>query len=179
MRILILTQNYVPEPDTKMHVLGRALHLRGHAITVITGYPNYPEGRIYSGYRQRVWHTEVLDGVRIVRVPLYPDHSRSAVRRSLNYLSFAVSASMIGPVAYAGNMWPAQHLQNVVEAAALLTDLPDVQFLLIGDGVERLALEKTVRARQLKNVRVEPRQPMDEMPGLYAQADALLIHLSA
>src|SRR5438445_13644425 len=99
MRILILTQNYVPEPDTKMHVLGRALHLRGHAITVITGYPNYPEGRIYSGYRQRVWHTEVLDGVRIVRVPLYPDHSRSAVRRSLNYLSFAVSASMIGPVA--------------------------------------------------------------------------------
>ena len=97
MRVLVLSQYYPPEPDPKIHALGRDLQTRGHRVRVITGYPNYPQGRIYPGWRQRPWQRTSLDGLDVVRLPLYADHSRSAVRRSLNYLSFAASASVLAP----------------------------------------------------------------------------------
>jgi glycosyltransferase involved in cell wall biosynthesis len=80
-----------------MHILGKGLVERGHQVSVVTGFPNYPEGRIYPGYRQRLCQREEIDGVRIFRLPLFPDRSRSALRRSANYLSFAASASLLGP----------------------------------------------------------------------------------
>ena len=55
MRVLILSQWYIPEPDIKVHLLGKDLASRGHQVTAITGFPNYPQGRIYPGYRQRLW----------------------------------------------------------------------------------------------------------------------------
>ena len=61
-------------------------------MTVVTGFPNYPYGRIYPGYRLRPIHHETVDGVRIVRLPLYPSHDRSTLRRSLNFLSFFFAA---------------------------------------------------------------------------------------
>lgn len=97
MRILIITQNYIPEPDPKMHILGKGLVKLGHKVTVVTGFPNYPQGKIYPGYKQKIWRTEEIDGVKIIRLPLYPDRSRSAWKRSLNYLSFPLSASILGP----------------------------------------------------------------------------------
>jgi colanic acid biosynthesis glycosyl transferase WcaI len=96
LRILILSQWYSPEPEMKVHVLARDLVARGHTVTTVTGFPNYPQGRIYPGYRQSLWSWESKDGVRVLRLPLFPDHSLSAVRRSLNYLSFALSASVLG-----------------------------------------------------------------------------------
>ena len=54
---------------------------------MVTGFPNYPDGRIYPGYRLRLIQRETIDGVRIVRLPLYPSHDRSSVRRSLNFLA--------------------------------------------------------------------------------------------
>ena len=98
MRVLFLSQWYIPEPDIKIHLLAKGLVERGHQVTAITGFPNYPQGRIYPGYHQRLWQWEEMDGVRVLRLPLYPDHSYSAVRRSLNYLSFATSASVLGPL---------------------------------------------------------------------------------
>ena len=97
MRVLILTQNYIPEPDPKMHILAKGLVDHGHEVTVITGFPNYPHGQIYPGYQQKLWQREEIDGVKIVRIPLYPDRSRSVIKRSLNYLSFPLSASILGP----------------------------------------------------------------------------------
>jgi colanic acid biosynthesis glycosyl transferase WcaI len=97
VKLLILSQWYRPEPDIKVHLLGRELVARGHQVTAITGFPNYPQGRIYPGYHQRLWQIEHTDGVRVVRLPLYADHSRSSTRRSLSYLSFALSASCLGP----------------------------------------------------------------------------------
>jgi glycosyltransferase involved in cell wall biosynthesis len=67
-------------------------------VTVITGFPNYPTGTIYPGYRQQLWQREAINGVQVIRLPLYADHSRSAIRRALNYLSFALSATLLGPV---------------------------------------------------------------------------------
>ena len=246
-----------------------------------------------------------MDGVRVFRVPLYPSHDLSAVQRSMNYLSFAASATLLGP-ALAGpadvmwvyhppltvgipacwmsllrrvpfvfgiqDMWPetlsatgmvssnqliklmgrltrfiytraaaitvvspgfkrnlvgkgvpadkihiipnwadedvyhpllpdpnlaqeyglagrfnimcggnlgaAQGMGNVVKAAQMLDDLPAVQFVLIGDGVEETQLREELGRRQLRNVRFLGRQPVRDMPRFFALANALLIHLT-
>jgi glycosyltransferase involved in cell wall biosynthesis len=92
MRILYLTQWFEPEPHIiKGLKFVRALQAAGHQVTVVTGFPNYPSGRLYPGYRLRSIQRERIDGVEVVRLPLYPSHDRSSVRRSLNYLSFFVS----------------------------------------------------------------------------------------
>ena len=97
MRILILSQWFDPEPTFKGMVFARELVRLGHDVEVLTGFPNYPGGKLYPGYRVRFLQREVVDGVSIIRVPLYPSHDGSAVRRILNYLSFAVSAAILGP----------------------------------------------------------------------------------
>ncbi|MGZ3272889.1 MAG: glycosyltransferase family 4 protein [Caulobacteraceae bacterium] len=93
MRILYLTQWFEPEP----HVIKglrfvRALQAAGHEVTVVTGFPNYPTGRLYPGYRLKPIQRERIEGVDVVRLPLYPSHDSSSLRRSLNYLSFFFSA---------------------------------------------------------------------------------------
>ena len=70
---------------------------RGHEVEVLTGFPNYPGGKLYPGYRVRPWQREIIDGVTVNRVALYPSHDRSAVRRMANYASFALSAAVLGP----------------------------------------------------------------------------------
>ena len=284
-------------------LLAKGLAERGHTVTVVTGFPNYPTGRIYPGYRQRLLQRENGDGVRLLRLPMYPDHSRSLLKRTAYYVSFAISASCIAPftcgrtdviwvhqaltlglaaqwlglllrapfvlnvqdiypetlrsmgkeddskvsklvgmlakfvyqrssaisvispgfkrnlirkglpeskihfipnwadelvyrplapdpglaedcgmagrfnILYGGNFGPPQGLGTLLDAAAMLADLPDVQFVLIGDGVDRITLEREVEARRLPNVRLIPRQPEERMPHYYALADVLLVHL--
>lgn len=93
MRIAYLTEWFEPEPNIiKGSAFVAALQAAGHQVTVITGFPNYPLGRIYPGYRLRPICHEVAGGVHIVRLPLYPSHDGSAVRRSLTFLSFFLSA---------------------------------------------------------------------------------------
>jgi colanic acid biosynthesis glycosyl transferase WcaI len=60
---------------------------------VVTGFPNYPGGKIYPGYRMSWRHRETIEGVQITRLPLYPSHDDSAIRRVANYVSFALSAA--------------------------------------------------------------------------------------
>jgi glycosyltransferase involved in cell wall biosynthesis len=96
VRILLLTQWFDPEPTFKGLTFARALAARGHSVEVLTGFPNYPGGRVYDGYRMRWRQLEILDGIRVVRVPLYPSHDGSVLRRALNYSSFAVSAAVLG-----------------------------------------------------------------------------------
>jgi glycosyltransferase involved in cell wall biosynthesis len=276
---------------------------RGHRVTVITGIPNYPTGRFFSGYPLKLRQWEELDGVRILRLPLYPDHSSSSVKRAACYLSFALTSSCLGAllvepadiafvyhpltlgitawwiglvkkvpyifniqdmypesltstglvtngfvvpavarlakfiydkaaavavispgfrknliekgipehkiqvvlnwadesiyhpvrrdtamadefgftghfnILYAGSMGPPQGLHNLLKAASLLRDIPDLQFVLIGDGLERPMLEATAAELGLRNVRFLHRQPASRMPAFYALADALLVHL--
>lgn len=303
MRILIISYFYNPEPnDIKIHILGRELVRRGHEVTSIVSFPSYPQGKIYDGYRQRLWQREDKDGVNVIRVPLFIDHSRSGLRRAISYLSFMASAAMLGPylsgpvdamyvyqpplttgvagwwisrlkrvpfiyeiqdmwpdtltatgmlsnplaldilgeialklyqraaaltvnspgfernliakgadparihvipnwvdedvyrpqtrdpelgtqygldgkfnVIFGGNMGLAQSLHTVIEAARCLSDRPEIQFVLIGDGVERPALEAA--AQGLNNIRFIEYQPVDRMPAFFAWGDALLISL--
>src|SRR5712691_9902491 len=98
MRILILSQWFDPEPTFKGLAFAKQLASQGHTVEVLTGFPNYPGGQLYPGYRVLPWKVEWMDGIRVCRVPLYPSHDRSAVRRILNYLTFAVAAASLGPV---------------------------------------------------------------------------------
>lgn len=304
MHILILRQFYSPEPAPLGPELATTLHAKGHQVTVLTGFPNYPTGILYPGYRLRPWMKEVLEGISVVRVPLYPDHGRSALKRVLNYVSFALSGSLLGPfivpkpdvifvyhppltvgaiawvlhrlwrvpflyqiqdmwpetleatgmltnprilnmvgrfakrvyaeagaiavispgfrdnliqkgvppekivlipnwvdtevyhpiprdsqlaedlglantfnVMFAGNVGEAQGLETVLEAAELLCDLPEVQFVIVGDGIAMPNLRTSAEARHLRNVRFLGRYPGNAMPALYALADVLLVHL--
>jgi glycosyltransferase involved in cell wall biosynthesis len=96
MRILLLSQYYFPEPVEKVHDLARGLARRGHEVEVLTGFPCYPHGKIYPGYRQRLSFVETIDGVKVRRIPQMPDHGTRSLRRALYYLSFAASAAVLG-----------------------------------------------------------------------------------
>jgi glycosyltransferase involved in cell wall biosynthesis len=97
MRTIFLTQWFAPEPGAIRGLpLARWLASSGHDVRVLTGVPNYPGGRVYPGYRVRLWQREVMDGVPVLRVPLYPSHDASSVGRVANYASFALSAATLG-----------------------------------------------------------------------------------
>ncbi len=96
MKILLISQWFTPEPDFKGLPFARELLRRGHDVQVITGFPNYPGGHIYPEYRIRWRQREVMEGVPVLRVPLYPSHDQSKFGRAANYLSFFASASVLG-----------------------------------------------------------------------------------
>jgi colanic acid biosynthesis glycosyl transferase WcaI len=96
MRILLLSQWFDPEPISKGLAFARALANRGHHVEVLTGFPNYPEGKLYPGYRLKFYLRDCIDGINITRVALYPSHDRSAIKRAANYLSFALCAAALG-----------------------------------------------------------------------------------
>ena len=98
MRLGILTQWYDPELGGASipGVLARGLVERGHDVHVLTGFPNYPDGKLYPGYSIRPRTIERISGVTVRRVALYPDHGSSSARRLANYGSFAASATTLG-----------------------------------------------------------------------------------
>jgi colanic acid biosynthesis glycosyl transferase WcaI len=304
VHVLILTQYYTPEPVPRPAELARGLADRGIRVSVLTGFPNYPSGDLYEGYRQQLVQREVVDGIPVTRIPLFADHSKNALLRALNLLSFAATASLLGPlvtddidvvfvfagglpmgipawvigalknvpfvfaihdiwpetlvatgmlknplalralsileqfvyrksaaiglltngfrdnlvrkgvrtdklnvisnwvdgktyrvvppdstlaertgmaghfnVMFAGNMGFAQGLQTVIEAADLTRDVAGLQYVMVGDGIEKQRLEEEVAKRGLTNVRFLGRWPAEDMSALYAIADVLLCHL--
>jgi glycosyltransferase involved in cell wall biosynthesis len=96
MNILYLTQFFDPEPIFSGIDFVKELVSYDHHVDVLTGYPNYPEGKIYNGYKNNWRQTEWQDGIRIVRVPIYPSHDRSGLKRAMNYISFGLSTSILG-----------------------------------------------------------------------------------
>jgi colanic acid biosynthesis glycosyl transferase WcaI len=92
MRILYLTQWFEPEPAFKGSAFAKALREAGHEVEVVTGFPNYPGGKVYAGYRLRPVYREVVDGILVRRLLLWPSHDRSVLGRAANYLTFFLSA---------------------------------------------------------------------------------------
>ena len=99
MRILLLMQWFDPEPTFKGLVFAKKLSEYGHEVEVLTGYPNYPGGKIYPGYSIKPMQVEVMDGIRVTRIPLYPSHDSSAIRRIATYVSFGMSSCLAGLLA--------------------------------------------------------------------------------
>lgn len=95
-RILLITQWFDPEPTFKGILFAKELVSRGFEVEVITGFPNYPGGTLYDGYRVKVIQKEVIDGVLVTRVPLFPSHDKGKLGRVFNYLSFALSSLIYG-----------------------------------------------------------------------------------
>ena len=95
-KVLLVTQWFDPEPTFKGLLFAKELSKRGFDVEVLTGFPNYPGGKIYSGYKLKFFQKEIHDGVRVIRLPLYPSHDKNKIGRILNYLSFAISASIYG-----------------------------------------------------------------------------------
>lgn len=98
MKILFLTDNFPPErnaPATRTYEHCKAWAGKGAEVTVITCAPNFPEGKVFEGYRNR-YAEENMDGIRVIRVRTYIAANKGTVRRSLDYLSFYFAAVRAG-----------------------------------------------------------------------------------
>ena len=305
MKILFIAHYYHPEPGFFFaHPFALALKERGHQVEVITGYPNYPAGKLQDGYRQKLKMVEWIDGIKVIRVPLFISHDRSSLRRIISYISLSFMQLLVGTfcrfdadiafvsqgpatiglpaiwfkffkkipfvfqiqdlwpdslaasgmfsnrlglkmvhwwckmvyrqachiaviapgmkkalvergvpedkislvyncgnvtdkgvakvlpsrleailsskkftILYAGNFGVMQRLQTVVEAASLLQSYEDIQFVLVGNGVEKEKLEKEVEAQGLTNIKFHPFISSAEADLAIQKSCAVLAHL--
>lgn len=306
LNILVVTQYFWPE-NMRINDLVRDFSEKGHTVTVLTGLPNYPEGKVYERYKAAPECFYEYSGACVVRVPLFPRGKRS-ISLMLNYLSFFTIASTLGAwklrgkqfdavfvyavspimaaipaviigrlksapvfiwvldlwpetlravgvlrhplllncvgrvvswiynradylllqshgffenvqryctraiepsrlvyfpswaeddfstttvttstllthnpsvftVLFAGNLGEAQDLPAVIEAAQVLKGTVAVRWVIVGDGRMSEWLAGQVESRGLDNVLLLGRHPLEEMPGLFACADALLVSL--
>jgi colanic acid biosynthesis glycosyl transferase WcaI len=102
LRILIVTQYFWPE-DFRINDLVKGLVKLGHQVTVLTGKPNYPSGRLFDGYSCWTRNRETFAGAEVIRVPLVPRGNGGSMRLALNFISFALFASLFGPIRCRGN----------------------------------------------------------------------------
>ncbi|MCX6232330.1 MAG: glycosyltransferase family 4 protein [Bacteroidetes bacterium] len=93
MKILIVSQVFWPE-NFRINDLCIELVKLGHEVTVITGKPNYPQGKFYKGYSFFSKFKDSFEGAKLIRVPVIPRGNGSGLRLSLNYLSFAILGSL-------------------------------------------------------------------------------------
>jgi glycosyltransferase involved in cell wall biosynthesis len=101
MHILFLSHYFVPEnnaPAARVHAMAKEWARLGHRVTVLTCAPNVPAGVVFEGYRNRLYQTEWIDGIRTVRVWTYLAANRGRVRRGLNFLSYLLTAGAAGPL---------------------------------------------------------------------------------
>jgi colanic acid biosynthesis glycosyl transferase WcaI len=93
MRILLISQYFWPE-NFRINDVVQGLVSRGHEVIVLTGMPNYPNGKLFAGYGMLKKYPKFWNGIRIYRVPLIPRGNGSSILLFLNYFSFAFTASL-------------------------------------------------------------------------------------
>ena len=137
MRIVVLTQNFPPEVGAtaaRLHRMTKSLAEKGHRVTVITAMPNYPTGRIFDGYRNRIRTEEEINGVRVIRTWVFPSKSSQFLSRFISYASFTLSSLLLG-------MWGLSR-QDIV-----LFDTPPLPLVPAG-----LTIGRITGARVIMNV---------------------------
>ena len=100
MHILFLTDNFPPEvnaPANRTFEHCREWVRAGHQVTIITCAPNFPKGKVFDGYKNRLWQKETMDGIQVIRVWSFISANKGVVRRTLDYLSYMVSGILAGP----------------------------------------------------------------------------------
>ena len=99
MNILFLTDNFPPEvnaPASRTYEHCKEWVQLGEKVTVITCTPNFPQGKVYEGYRNKLYQTEYMDGIKVIRVWSYITAKEGFVKRTLDYISFSVSSFFAG-----------------------------------------------------------------------------------
>lgn len=99
MKILFLTDNFPPEvnaPASRTYDHVKEWRKAGHDITVITCAPNFPKGRVYDGYKNRLYQTEQMDGIKVIRVWSYIAENKGFFKRTLDYISYSVTSFLAG-----------------------------------------------------------------------------------
>ena len=99
MRILFLSDNFPPEvnaPASRTFDHCREWVKMGHEVTVITCAPNFPDGKVYKGYRNRLRQEEEMAGIRVIRVWTYIVPNKGFFKRTLDYISFSVTGFLAG-----------------------------------------------------------------------------------
>ena len=99
LKVLFLTDNFPPEvnaPATRTYEHCREWVKKGTEVTVLTCFPNYPQGKIYSGYKNKFYQIEYIDGIKVIRLWSYVTANEGFVKRILDYVSFAFMAFWAG-----------------------------------------------------------------------------------
>jgi len=99
MKILFITDNFPPEvnaPATRTFAHCKEWVKDDVEVTVLTCAPNFPHGKVYEGYKNKFYQTEMLEGVKVIRVWSYIAENKGFLRRTLDYLSFAFSSFVVG-----------------------------------------------------------------------------------
>ena len=97
MKILFLTDNFPPEvnaPATRTYEHCKEWVAQGAEVTVITCFPNFPKGEVYEGYRNQWRKEETIDGIRVIRVWTYISANKGFLKRTLDYVSFGLMATI-------------------------------------------------------------------------------------
>jgi glycosyltransferase involved in cell wall biosynthesis len=122
VKVLLVSQYFWPE-TFGINALVRSLSERGVQVTVLTGKPNYPEGRVFNGYTANGVHREYHMGIEVIRLPLFPRGSHSGLRLALNYLSFMAAGAFVAPWLLRGRVFD---VVFVYAPSPLLQALPAV-----------------------------------------------------
>jgi hypothetical protein len=99
MHILFLTDNFPPEgnaPATRTYEHALEWVRSGHKVTVITGAPNFPEGKVYPGYKNAWYKKEYINGIEVRRVKTFITANQGFIKRTLDFMSFMVSSFVAG-----------------------------------------------------------------------------------
>ena len=95
MKILFITDNFYPErnaPAKRTYEHAIEWLKLNNEVTIITGVPNFPKGKVFSGYKNKFFQKEILDGINISRVWTFIAANKGFLLRILDYLSFMISS---------------------------------------------------------------------------------------
>lgn len=99
MHILFLSDNFPPEgnaPATRTYEHAKEWVKLGHKVTIITGAPNFPEGKVFPGYRNGWYLKEYMDGIEVRRVKTYISANEGFLKRIADFLSFMFMSFFAG-----------------------------------------------------------------------------------
>lgn len=165
MRILIITQNFLPEMGAlpnRMYPFAEELAAAGHVVFVVTGMPNYPRGVVFPGYKAKLFSKEQFGSYTVLRAAYYPvARNKSKWSQALSYLSFLPGAFCNGlragkvdvvlvtsPPLFVG--LPAMLLARL-RGARLICDIRDLwpdEIVACGAATERSLSVRLVRAME-------------------------------
>jgi len=99
MKILFLTDNFPPEtnaPATRTYEHCLQWVKQGENVTVITCFPNFPKGKVFEGYSNKLYQKENIDGITVIRVWSYITENNGFAKRIIDYVSYAITSFLFG-----------------------------------------------------------------------------------